>query len=97
MGSEMCIRDSFKINHGKLIFDEFRLTGPISSIDALGNLNLQDGSLDLNSKVRFAGNFPIPGIKELVNLADPISKILELKIYGTIEEPNWDIMVNSLP
>ncbi len=87
----------FKINHGKLIFDEFRLTGPISSIDALGNLNLQDGSLDLNSKVRFAGNFPIPGIKELVNLADPISKILELKIYGTIEEPNWDIMVNSLP
>ncbi len=87
----------FKINHGMMTFDDFRLTGPISSIDGSGDLDLTNGKLDLISKINFAGNIPIPGLRQLVNLADPISKIFEVKINGTISDPTWNLVINPVP
>jgi hypothetical protein len=36
-------------------------------------------------------------IKQIIGFADPLSKIAEIKITGTLDEPKWKLEVNPTP
>jgi hypothetical protein len=39
----------------------------------------------------------IPVLKQLVNLADPLSRLSTLKIQGNWEDPEWTIHLKTNP
>jgi len=42
-----------------------------------------------------AGNINIPVLKQIVNLADPLSKISKMKIFGELDDPEWSIYLGD--
>ena len=64
-----------------------RLTGPLSKI-AEGQFNLSSGTIDLIA-VKFVGNISVPIVKNLIQLADPLSNMAEIKITGNFQQPKW--------
>lgn len=85
----------FSLNNETMSFDKLNLTGPISKISAEGSLNFSSGTVDLIAKLSLIGNIPIPIIKNLVKIIDPVSKIIEIKITGTFKNPKWQLMLSS--
>jgi hypothetical protein len=76
-------------------FDNLQLTGPISKISSKGSFNLSSGTLDIIAKLSLIGNLPLPIIKNLVQLADPISRMAEIKITGNISKPKWELLLSN--
>ena len=87
----------FNLDHEIIYFSPLVLEGIISKITSKGSLNLSSGDLDMLARVNLIGNFPVPGIKQIVGLADPISKITEFKVFGPWHNPKWKIMINPEP
>ena len=85
----------FSLNNETMSFDKLNLTGPISKISAEGSLNFSSGTVDLIANLSLIGNIPVPIIKNLVQIIDPVSKIIEIKISGTFNNPKWQIMLSS--
>ncbi|HVU32438.1 MAG TPA: AsmA-like C-terminal region-containing protein [Opitutaceae bacterium] len=86
-------RASFKINGTKLDFSEVALRGANSAIDAHGNYALDRRQLDFRAKV-----FPFQEsdsvIKSVVGaVLSPISNVLEVKLTGTLEKPDWAFVI----
>jgi hypothetical protein len=71
------------------------MNGPLSKITANGNLNIASGTVDILAKLNLAGNFPIPLIKNLVQFADPLSRMTEIKITGDYKNPKWDLLLTT--
>lgn len=85
----------FKLNNEKMSFDNLQLTGPISKITSKGSLNLSSGTIDIIAKLSLIGNLPLPLIKNLVQLADPISRMAEIKITGNFSKPKWELLLSN--
>jgi hypothetical protein len=85
----------FSLNNETMSFDKLNLTGPISKISAEGSLNFSSGTVDLIANLSLIGNIPVPIIKNLVQIIDPVSKIIEIKISGSFNNPKWQIMLSS--
>jgi hypothetical protein len=85
----------FKLNNETMSFDNLQLTGPISKISSKGSFNLSSGTLDIIAKLSLIGNLPLPIIKNLVQLADPISRMAEIKITGNISKPKWELLLSN--
>ena len=85
----------FSLNNETMSFNKLNLTGPISKISAEGSLNFSSGTVDLIANLSLIGNIPVPLIKNLVQIIDPVSKIIEIKISGTFNNPKWQIMLSS--
>ena len=47
--------------------------------------------VDLLADFQLAGNLSIPILKQIVNLADPLSKLSTIKIKGELDDPDWSI------
>jgi len=84
----------FQIENEQIYSDHILLTGPLSSLQAKGSLNLISEELDLTAKLKLAGNLKIPLIGGIINLADPLSKITEIKITGNWRDPETQLIVN---
>ena len=84
----------FQIENEQIYSDHILLTGPLSSLQAKGSLNLISEELDLIAKLKLAGNLKIPLIGGIINLADPLSKITEIKISGNWRDPETQLIVN---
>ena len=85
----------FELNNESIIFDKLTLNGPLSKITADGNLNLGTGTLDMIAKLNLVGNLPLPLIKNLVQFADPLSRMTEIKITGDYKNPKWEILLST--
>jgi len=83
----------FYIDQQFIRFDQIRLTGPLSLIDANGEMDLAKKDVNLFAKLKLAGNLKIPLIKQIVNFADPLSKLSSIKISGPWSDPYWQIHI----
>ena len=83
----------FYIDQQFIRFDQIRLTGPLSLINASGEMNLAKKDVSLFANLKLAGNLKIPLVKQIVNLADPLSKLSSVKISGPWSDPNWQIYI----
>ena len=85
----------FELNNETMSFDNLQLSGPISKISSKGSFNLSSGTVDLIAKLSLVGNLPLPIIKNLVQFADPISKMAEIKITGNLSKPKWELLLSN--
>ena len=86
----------FELQNGKLYFDNFVLSGVLSKVENKGSINLENGELDIISKIHLVGNFPIPIISQIAKITDPLSIFAEIKITGSWMDPQWEILLNPL-
>ena len=87
----------FLLDHDRILFDQATLSGPLSTFDAKGEVNWVNSDVDLLADLKLAGNLNIPVLKQLVNLADPLSRLSTLKIKGDWENPEWTIHLKTNP
>ena len=87
----------FLIEHERVIFDQASLLGPLSKLVANGEVNWINREVDLLANFQLAGNLKIPVLKQIVNLADPLSKLSKLKIQGNWDNPDWSIHLGTNP
>ena len=86
----------FEIDKGVVKFDKLVMTGFLTKIINKGSINLRNGELNILSKFQIVGNIELPIIRNIAKIADPLSNFTELKITGTLQDPSWEILVNSL-
>ena len=86
----------FELEHNKIKFDQFVLSGLFSKIENRGSFNFSNGELDIISKVQLIGNLPIPFIKQFAQFADPLSSFAEIKISGPWSDPQWKLLIKPL-
>ena len=91
------INSPFRLEHESIFFDKMKISGPLSVVETTGSFNLGNGEIDFLARLKLIGNLPIPLLKEIIGFADPLSKIAEITISGTLEELKWDLSVNPLP
>ena len=84
----------FRIEYDNIFSDNILLTGPLSKLEASGKLNLVSNEVDLRAKLQLAGNLKIPLLSQVINLADPLSKITEIKISGNWKDPKTELRIN---
>lgn len=87
----------FLLDHDRILFDQATLLGPLSTFEAKGEVNWVEAEVDLLADLKLAGNLNIPVLKQLVNLADPLSRLSTLKIKGNWENPSWTIHLRANP
>jgi len=87
----------FKLEHDRISFDQAILSGPLSKFTANGEVNWVIEQVDLLARFQVAGNLNIPVLKQIVNLADPLSKLSKLKIQGHWDDPDWSIYLGAKP
>ena len=85
----------FELNNESINFDDLRLTGPLSKMTAEGQFNLSSGTIDLIARLSLVGNISVPIVKNLLQFADPLSKIAEIKITGNFQNPKWELLLSS--
>jgi len=87
----------FKLEYNRISFDQAILSGPLSKFTANGEVDWVNEQVDLLAKFQVAGNLNIPLLKQIVNLADPLSKLSKLKIQGHWDNPDWSIYLGANP
>jgi hypothetical protein len=80
----------FRLENSLMQSDKILLTGPLSKLEASGSLNLASGEIDVTSRLKLIGNLKIPILKNILDLADPLSKITEIRIYGDWKNPKTE-------
>ena len=86
---------TFELNNESINFDDLRLTGPLSKMTAEGQFNLSSGTIDLIARLSLVGNISVPIVKNLLQLADPLSKIAEIKITGNFSNQNGSCFLQA--
>lgn len=84
----------FRLENNLMQSDKILLTGPLSKLEASGSLNLASGEIDVTSRLKLIGNLKIPILKNILNLADPLSKITEIRIYGDWKNPKTEFLTS---
>ena len=84
----------FRLENENVHSDKILLTGPLSRIEASGALNLASGEIDVTSTLKLIGNLKIPILKNILNLADPLSKITEIRITGHWKNPKTEFITS---
>ena len=79
----------FELQGDRVRFDHLRISGPSALLQAKGNYRLTDDSLDFTAKV-----FPFDESSSVLGNAvgfvlTPLSKVLEVKLKGTLNDPSW--------
>jgi hypothetical protein len=77
------------LDHRRLVFEEFRLTGPTAAVDASGTYLLPAGDLEFKAKLR-----PFERSEGLLGstadfMLSPLSNAMEVELEGTIDAPTW--------
>jgi hypothetical protein len=80
---------NFKLQGRQLDFSELKITGPSAAIDLTGLYRLDLQQMDFNARVspfELSRN-PLASAVDLV--LTPFTSILELKLTGSLDHPNW--------
>lgn len=88
-------RTSFRLEQGRLLFPDLKITGPSAVIDARGNFTFATKALDFTARFKpYEENLNLltAAIGLVVN---PLTSILELKLTGPIGSPEWSIVVGG--
>jgi hypothetical protein len=88
-------RTSFRMENGRLVFPDLRITGSTAVIDARGDFVFATSALDFTAKFR-----PFEENRNILTAAlgiviKPITSILELKLTGPISKPEWSVTVGQ--
>lgn len=81
----------FELENGLITFDSVILSGLLSKVISNGNINLENGELNINSKIQLVGNVPI--ISKIAQIADPLAVFAEIKITGSWNDPKWEFLL----
>ena len=89
------MRGSFRVAQGQANFPDLRVTGPQAVIEAKGAYRLAEQTLDFSARLR-----PYEEGRNLFTAAigivlNPLTSILELRLTGPIQKPNWSISFGS--
>jgi hypothetical protein len=82
----------FRIEYDNIYSDKILLTGPLSKLEASGQLNLISNEVDIAAKLQLVGNLKIPLLSQVINFADPLSKITKIKISGDWKNPEIELV-----
>lgn len=83
---------SFAIEGERLQFNDLRIDGPQTRMDATGVFGLLDQSLDVRVSVYLFGNAGNPDspLRQLQQwVSQPLPNLLEFQLSGTLEEQRW--------
>ncbi len=86
----------FEIRRERLVFTKARLTGRTGALEGDGSYALRDGSLNFRSRLyplRESGGALTQFFGALLT---PLSNLLELRLTGTLAEPNWSLTRDPL-
>ncbi len=88
-------RTSFRMENGRLLFPDLKITGSTAVIDARGNFTFATSALDFTARLKpYEENRNlITGVIGLV--MNPLTSILELKLTGPVSKPDWSIVVGG--
>lgn len=81
----------FELENGLITFDSLVLSGLLSKVVSNGNINLENGELNIKSKIQLIGNVPI--ISKIAQIADPLAFFAEIKITGPWNDPKWEFLL----
>ncbi len=84
----------FKISDGIIHFPKLSISGPNAEIQTSGFLNFTNSKLDFKVKL-----FPMEKSKQpmasiISPILKPFSHALELRLKGTLDEPNWRLSID---
>jgi len=82
----------FRLENDQIYSDKIVLSGPLSRLEATGRLNLVSDEIDITSRLKLIGNLKIPILKNILNLADPLPKITEIRISGDWKKPKIEFV-----
>jgi len=90
------LKSDLELDHDRLKFQEGRITGHNSAIDANGSVDLKNGSLDFNMKV-----WPFDEANGLLGstmglVLSPFSHAFEVKLGGSYGTPKWSFFYSPL-
>lgn len=86
---------SFTLRDGILSFPDLKVTGPSAVIDARGLYTLDTNSLDFSAKFKpydQPGSLLAAAVSLVIN---PLTSILELKLGGRLDDPQWSVNIGS--
>ncbi|MFP4260708.1 MAG: AsmA-like C-terminal region-containing protein [Opitutales bacterium] len=86
------MQGSFSLNQEQVRFDDLRINGPRTRIEAPGELNLFDQSLNMRVSVYLFGNAgnPRSQLRKLTDfVASPVPNLLEFELTGTLQDQKW--------
>ncbi len=76
-------------------FPDLRLTGPMAQVNSEGNYDLEEDTLDFKAKLFPFRNSQMPIVPLLAVVLDPVSRFMEVRLTGTLEEPKWRLFSPS--
>jgi hypothetical protein len=88
-------RTSFRLENGRLLFPDLKITGNTAVIDARGNFTFATNALDFTARLKpYEENRNLfTGVIGIV--INPLASFLELKLNGPVTKPNWSIVVGG--
>ncbi len=79
----------FTLDGKQVRFETLRITGPNALLQAKGDYQLRDGSLDFTAKLNpFEENDSVVG-SAVDFVLTPFSKVFEVKLTGSLSDPSW--------
>jgi hypothetical protein len=85
------LRASYKLANGVVNFPDLRVTGPTALIEGRGDYRLTDKSLDFTARFKPYEENKNPLTFVVGIVVNPLASILELRLTGPIQKPNWSI------
>ena len=86
----------YRIENQSLLFDNFELAGPISRISGAGTCDINSQTVEIDADLQLLGGVNIPVVKQIISIADPITKLTQIKISGPFSNPDWEIQISPL-
>lgn len=89
------LRGSYRVADGRVNFPDIKVTGPTALIEGRGDYRLLDKTLDFTARFR-----PYEENRNLLTgvigiVMNPLASILELRLTGPIQKPNWSVSLGS--
>jgi hypothetical protein len=89
------MRTSFRLANGLAHFPDLRVSGSTAVIEGKGDYRLKEQTLDFTARLK-----PYEENRNLFTAAigiviNPLTSILELRLTGPIQKPNWSISFGS--
>ncbi len=86
---------SVRLAEMKLHFDDMRMTGPTSRVDAKGSIDLATQGLDFRLKAYPLRETKTPIVSQLGMIISPIAHLFEVNARGTFDDPEWKLVIDA--
>lgn len=86
-------QSDFTLARSNLYFPNGQIAGSTGEINANGNFNIENDSLDFLIVLHPFGNMETPIFSEIFTVLSPLADSLEVEVTGTLTAPKYDISV----